>query len=65
MPNRLPPLSLSEDLPPVLAVSLHFSTSMTQVDVMVHKVKFVSIIDTVSPINTILALLAQKNKDAA
>ena len=64
-PDEFPPLSsLVEDLPPVLAVAPQFGTSVTRVEVTVHKVKVVAILDTGSPVNVISSRLARKIKMA-
>ena len=64
-PDQFPPLApLAEPAAPVLAIGPTFGTSVTRVEVTVHKVKVVAILDTGSPVNVISSRLARKIKMA-
>lgn len=66
-PAEFPPLtfsSLGKSLPQVLAVTPIFGTRNTRVEVVVHKVKVIAILDTGSPVNVISSKLSRKIKMA-
>ena len=64
-PEEFPPFApLQGEIPPVLALAPQFGTTVTRVEVTVHKVKVIAILDTGSPVNVILSRLARKIKMA-
>ena len=61
-PEEFPPLHLQP--PTVLAMTPTFGTQVTRVEVVVHKVKVIAIIDSGSPVNFISSKLSQRIKMA-
>ena len=61
-PDEFPPLRLQP--PPVLAMTPIFGTQVTRVEVVVHKIKVIAIIDSGSPVNVISSKLSRRIKMA-
>lgn len=64
-PEKSPLSPLAENLHPVLEVAPQFATFVTCVEVKVHEVKVVAILNTGTPVNFISSQLARKIKMAS